>query len=351
MKKFIVLVSLVLVAALVFTACGLANTVKDLAEEEGGEVTLSSADDTDTTQGELADGESIGDSVMEDPTEHLKSVEINGQKYDQKDNIVNILLMGVDSDADRVKNQQGWRSDMLMLVTLDKNTNKITCTSVPRDTRAKVYKLDGDGKIKSEVTEKINHAYAYGGGPTKFSAENAMRCTAELLACDGLINVPIDYYLSIDLDGVPKLANEMGGVEVTLDQNVPEVGKKGETVTLKGETTRKFLQNRYDMDDGETARQRHEQQFIKSLARSIKEMGAAEAAPQLYDTFMKYMRTNMSVDDAVDLAKVLDDTSIDEMQFNVWTEGAPEVIDGVWYYRASQDEIIKQMLEAMYDKV
>jgi LCP family protein required for cell wall assembly len=339
----------------VFAACGLVETVGDLAEDEGGPVVLSSVDAEapvdDAVQGELADGQALGESVTEDPTAHLKNVTIDGQDYEQKENIVNILLLGIDSDAERVKQSQGWRSDMIMLATLDKVTNKVTFTSIPRDTRAKIYKLDGNGTISSEVTEKINHAYAYGGGPSKFSAENAMRCTAELLECGGLINVPIDYYISIDLEGVPKLANEMDGVEVTLDQNVPDVGRKGETVNLKGEKTRKFLQNRYDMDDGERARQRHEQQFIRSLVRKIKDMGAAEAAPQLYDTFIKFMRTNMTVEQTVEFARVLDGSSIDDMQFNLWEEGGAEWIGGVWYYRASQNEIIHQMLDAMYDRV
>jgi LCP family protein required for cell wall assembly len=238
-----------------------------------------------------------------------------------------------------------------MLVTMDRNTNKITCTSIPRDTRADVHKLDGDGNITSTITEKINHAYAYGGGPNKYSAQNAMRGVEELLECGGMINVPINYYISIDLDGVPKLANAIGGVEVTLDQSVPDVGRKGEAVLLKGETTRKFLQNRYDMDDGEFARQKHEQQFIKSLVREIKSMGAVEAAPELYDTFIKFMRTDIGMDEVLSLASVLDDTSIDEMQFNLMQNGNAEVIGGTWYYRASQDEMIKMMLEALYNKV
>lgn len=350
MKKMALLVAVLMLAVMSFTGCSLAGAADDTQQTP---VLLSSTDETPATvDNELSSGESIGQSVDEDANaEEKNTVMLDGKEYRQKENITNILLMGIDSDAERVKNSQGWRSDMLMLVTIDSDTDHITCTSIPRDTRANVYKLDDNGTIVGEVTEKINHAYAYGGGPTKYSAENAMRCTEELLECSDLIDVPINYYISIDLDGIQKLANEMGGVEVTLDQNVPDVGKKGETVLLKGETTRKFLENRHDMSDGELTRQRHEQMFIKSLARSIKEMGAVQAAPELYDTFIKFMRTNLTLDEAVDLAKVLDKTNIDDMTFNVWEQGAPEIISGVWYYRASQDEIIHQMLDAVYDEV
>lgn len=347
MRKIALVTALLLIAAMFAAGCSAAEAAGDQTA-----VNLSSSsEDTAPVLNELSTGENIGQSVNEDANAgEKKIVEVNGEQYIQKENITNILLMGIDSDAQRVKNSQGWRSDMLMLVTIDGNTDHITCTSIPRDTRANVYKLDENGIIKSEVTEKINHAYAYGGGPTKYSAENAMRCTEELLECSGIIDVPIDYYISIDLDGIQKLANEMGGVEVTLDQNVPDVGRKGETVLLKGETTRKFLENRHDMSDGELTRQRHEQMFIKSLVRSIKEMGAVQAAPELYDAFIKFMRTNLTLDEAVDLAKILDKTNIDDMTFNVWEGGAPEIIDGIWYYRSSQEEILMQMLEAMYQK-
>lgn len=351
MKKIAFTMLLLFIATICMTGCSL---VVGSSDQEGQvPVTLSSSEETapEVSQ-ELSTGENIGQLVNEDTNAgEKKVVTINGQEYRQKENITNILLMGIDSDKERVKNAQGWRSDMLMLVTIDRDNNQITCTSIPRDTRANVYKLDSNGKITSEVTEKINHAYSYGGGPSKFSAENAMRCTEELLECSKLLDVPIQYYISIDLDGIEILSDEVGGVEVTLDQNVPDVGKKGETVTLEGATTRKFLENRHDMSDGELTRQKHEQMFIKSLARKIKDMGAVQAAPGLYDMFIKFMRTNLTVDETVDLAKVLDKTKIDDIKFNVWEQGAPEIIGGVWYYRASQEEILNQMLDAIYQKV
>lgn len=346
MRKIALTIALLMLAAVCFAGCG------NSEEAEPAQLTSGDAAELGPVLNELSTGENVGKSVEEDTeTDQKKLVTIGDKNYQQKENITNILLMGIDSDAQRVKNSQGWRSDMLMLVTIDADTNHITCTSIPRDTRANVYKLDDNGTIVTEVTEKINHAYAYGGGPTKHSAENAIRCTEELLECSGLIDVPIDYYISIDLDGIQKLANEMGGIEVTLDQNVPDVGKKGQTVLLKGETTRKFLENRHDMSDGELTRQKHEQMFIKSLAQSIKDMGAVQAAPELYDTFIKFMRTDMPLDEAVDLAKILDNTDINDITFNVWEQGAPEIISGIWYYRASQDEIINQMLAALYDQV
>jgi LCP family protein required for cell wall assembly len=349
MKLTAVCTAVLLAAAL--TGCG-SKAGASGGEEEAQAAVVS----TVTGDGEAVDeglGEDTplaGTSVLSDTNANLGAVEFDGNTYEPKDSILNILLLGIDSDSDRVKNSAGWRSDMIVLVTIDYATNKITCTSVPRDTRAKVYQLDNNGNVTSEKVEKLNHAYAYGGGPTKFSAENAMRATAELLECDGLIHVPINYYISIDLDGLPRLADALDGVEVTLDQNVPDVGKRGETVDLTGSKVRKFLENRHDMDDGEMSRQKHEQDFIKSMAAKIKSMGAAAAAPGLYETFIKFMRTNMELDTVLEVAAALDNANIDDMAFNLMEEAQPEVINGVWYLRASQNEILHQMLDAMYTR-
>ncbi len=337
----VILVVLALVAVYIVAQAGKGDESTDGAEQS----IMSGAESNEELTEETVD-------VNVNPNADKKVVTLDGKTYAQKENMVNILLLGIDSDAERVKNKQGWRSDMIMLCSIDKDTNEVTFTSIPRDTRADVYHVGADGKITGTVTEKLNHAYSYGGGPTKYSAENAMRCTSEFLACGGLINVPIDYYISIDLDGLPKLAAEMGGVEVTLDQSVPDVGGKGDTVSLEGDTVRKFLENRHDMSEGEMTRQLHEQMFIKSLAGEIKDMGAKEAAPELYNTFMKFMRTNMKVDEVLDLAGTLDSVSADNMKFNLMEKGAGEMIGtpAVWSYRASQDEVVRMMLDALYNE-
>ena len=57
--------------------------------------------------------------------------------------------------------------------------------SVPRDTRTKIV---GHG-----TTEKINHAYAYGGPKM---AVNSL---------ENLMSVPVDHYIAINMDGVKQL--------------------------------------------------------------------------------------------------------------------------------------------------
>ena len=66
------------------------------------------------------------------------------------------------------------------------------------------------------------------------------------------------------------LADALGGVEVTLDQDYPDIGSKGDTITLEGNNVRLYLQNRKQMDDGEMSRQKHEQDFMMAIAKKSK---------------------------------------------------------------------------------
>ena len=67
--------------------------------------------------------------------------------------------------------------------------------SVPRDTRAQI--------VGRDSVEKINHAYAYGGPKMAINS------------LEKLMNVPIDHYATINMDGVKELVDQAGGVTVT----------------------------------------------------------------------------------------------------------------------------------------
>lgn len=334
MKKQLILLTVLLAAVLALSACSqAANPAVKLVSGTG--TTISSDGDKTMDYGSIRNITSLGAPVV-----------INNQTYSPKENIVNILLIGVDKDESR---KEVGRADMIMLVTLDFDTDTISCLSIPRDTHAVVYRLDDNGNITGEVLEKLNHAYAYGLGPNKYSAENTMQCTSDFLSIGGKLEVPINYYISIDLDGLSDLADVFGGVEVTLDQDMPWVGSTGETVNLTGITVRHYLENRHDMDDGEVTRQLHEQTFLKALLEEIKEVGAVRNAGQLYTLFTKFVRTNLTLQQVLEYAQILDNVQLGEITFNR-VSGEGTAVDGVWYLEPDLDEAEQLVLSSQYRK-
>ena len=272
----------------------------------------------------------------------------NGSAYVPNQNVINILLLGIDWDASR--KDMGWRSDMNMLCTVDFAQNKISLTSIPRDTRAKVYTVNQkNGEIKSSGLDKINAAYSYGGGPDKFGAENAMRCIGEFTSVNGKYTVPIDYYISIDLQGIPKFASALGGVTVTLDVNFPGLGKKGDTIVLNEKNSRSYLENRKEVG-GEMVRISHEQQYLMAVAQKIKEKGAVASAPALYANLMKFMHTNLSLEQIIALSRVLDNVEVDDITLQTIT-GTFDYIDSISYFIADTEDVESKVVSLMYTSV
>ena len=272
------------------------------------------------------------------------TVRYDGMDWVPRADRINVLLIGVDKDATR--NETG-RSDMLILCSMDPQDGSVSMLTIPRDTRAYVYQVGENGEIAGEQYEKINHAYAYGGGPDRYSAENTMACVSRLLSCGGLLSVPVHNYVSIDLDGLADLADVFGGVEVTFDQTIPGVGQKGETVNLQGPFVRYYLERRHDQLEGEVSRQKHQQTFMKELLRKIKEEGAAAHAPELYSALTQFVRTNLSLGQCLELAGIIDGISVDDIQVSrIVGEGVTE--DGVWYLAPDNEQMTRAVLESQY---
>ncbi len=340
-KKGIVAVALLLVATLGFacftTAC--APLTETIAKAADAELTAS--------------GEEKNGSLAE-------VIEIDGTAYRKKTGVMSILMLGIDWDGTQEKNATGARSDMIMLCTIDTQSGDIFFLSIPRDTRTAVHKVDVQtGAVQDEeYRTKLNHAYVLGGGQDGFGTQNVMRATQELLECDGQLDLPLQSYITIDLAHLPDLADAFGGVEVTLDQDVPGVGSAGETVRLSGENVRLYLQNRKQLEDGEMDRQRHEQTFMKALAKEMKQKGAARSAVQLFMQLKNgVIKSNLDMDQAMELMESLSQApSVDDIKMETLTEteNSWQVHDDpvmgmpIDYFVADEQELKARILELYY---
>lgn len=122
---------------------------------------------------------------------------------------ISIALFGIDSDEVRKAEGGGERSDSIILLSINPDKKKTVMVSIPRDTRADI--------VGHDSVEKINHAYAYGGP------------NMAVKSIEKLMNVPVDHYATMNLDGVEELVDHIGGVKVVSNA----------TFTFKGKTIRK----------------------------------------------------------------------------------------------------------------
>ena len=106
-----------------------------------------------------------------------------GAKYSSK-NIINVLLLGVDSETGKA---EGGRSDAIILLSLNKKTKTITLVSFLRDCYTYM-NING-----SERCCKTNHAYFWGGP------------AALIETLENNYKIEIDHYISVDFKSFPKL--------------------------------------------------------------------------------------------------------------------------------------------------
>ncbi len=259
-------------------------------------------------------------SGIQTPPPEKVTINYNGKTYAKNDNVVNIVFLGIDSEAERGALNH---SDMMIVCAVDTATKKAKLITVPRDIWTDISKIDTKtGKITEMIKQRLNTAYLFGGGPNKYGASNAKACIQNFLErkneletpLDFALDIPIPFFVSIDMDGISKITDAVGGIEVTLDTTIPDVGKKGKQLTLKGQVAEDYLRDRHNSagsDFGRTARQRN---FMILLAKKIKSLGAVEMVTKLFEPFKEYGHTDMNIDQAVAFAKLLSSMDIDTIE-------------------------------------
>lgn len=163
---------------------------------------------------------------------------------------VSILLLGTDTGA--LGRTYKGRTDTMMIMTINPQTKKTTVVSLPRDMKVNI-----PGYAQYSPA-KINAAYAFGG--TKATVNTVQK----------YFNVPVDYYLLVNMGGLEKAINHVGGVTVTSPLTFSYEGysfSKGKSYHMNGKQALAFARMRYDDPHGDYGRQTRQRLIITSLLR------------------------------------------------------------------------------------
>lgn len=198
--------------------------------------------------------------------------------------LTTVLLIGYDHHADGgVEEMHGYSNggqcDFLLLLVVDHVQQKIYPLQIDRDTMAPIYVTDINGKQHWRKSLQICLAHAYGDTREKNNA-NTVLAVETLMG----INAPddgvaINWYLAMDISGISKLNDVLGGVTVTLEDDMTffdPAMTEGATLKLTGKQAEYFCRGRYDVGDQTNAsRMKRHQQFISAasdvLVQKLKE--------------------------------------------------------------------------------
>lgn len=216
------------------------------------------------------------------------------------------LFIGTDksgNEDDEGEEYHGSMADALMLVVVDKEEKTYGILQLNRDTITEVPMLLQDGSANASAQMQLCTAHWYGKDKAA-SCDNTVETVSKMLG-----GLPIDGYYALKMDAMPLLNHEVGGVTVTLEDDMTKLDpamKKGTTLTLTDRQAELLMQSRYTMeDDRNTQRMRRQQIFLKAFMKKIKKQNAGDinATVKLYDRLRPYATTDIKMNDLTALLK------------------------------------------------
>jgi len=226
---------------------------------------------------------------------------------------VTVLVMGLD--------YRDWesgdppRSDTMVLFTLDPVSGTAGMLSIPRDMWVNIPGFD---------YAKINTAYFLGetnnlpGGGPGLAVETV----------EQFLGVPINYYAQVDFSAFVRFIDEIGGVVIDVQEPMTisilgsnkkvdlEVGQ----YTLPGDHALAYARNRHT-DGGDFDRAARTQQVILAVRNRILSFSMLPTlvvkAPALYNELSAGIKTNMTLDEVVKLAWLVQQINSDNIKQGV----------------------------------
>ena len=178
------------------------------------------------------------------------------------------------------------RSDVNILMTVNRDSKKILLTTTPRDSYVPI--ADGGNNQK----DKLTHAGIYGVDSSIHTLEN-------------LYGVEINYYVRLNFTSFLKLIDLLGGVDVYNDQEFTSRHGKFHfpvgNVHLDSEQALGFVRERYSLADGDRDRGRNQQKVIVAIIQKLTSTEALKNYSDILQGLQDSLQTNMPIETMIDL--------------------------------------------------
>ena len=212
-------------------------------------------------------------------------------------NRTNILLLGIDESTER-ENWGTFRTDTMILVSIDFSNNDVCMVSIPRDSYVKIYNANGNVANPSSPYSKINNAFSEGGGAQKKGFEYSIATVEKLMG------VNIGYYCGFNMNVVKEVVNAMGGVDYDVDIEVKMNGRDLHPGMqhLDGQGVLDYCRQRKGSSD--IARIDRQQRMLTAILKQLKDTDQIANIPSIYSAVEANIMTNLSIKQISSLALV-----------------------------------------------
>ena len=277
-------------------------------------------------------------------------INYKGKYYKYNNKIDTYLLLGIDKSGPVEKTTDytdGGQSDVIALFVVDKDAEKFSLITIHRNTMCDVdvYTADNEYKYTANMQLCLQHAFGDGEG---LSCRRTVEAVRRLFD-----NIPIDGYVSLNMDALPIINDAVGGVQVEVldDLNYPSRGVNltaGDIRTLNGDEAYVYIRGR-DVDefDSASARLRRQEQYIASFMTTVRNLpNKTSTISGMYDDIKDYVVTNVLFDDLLSALSEYDLT-----EDNIYSVPG-EVVMGEAYeeYYVDDDALYDLIIEVFYNE-
>ncbi len=204
---------------------------------------------------------------------------------------VNILLTGIDYAPER-EGRNDFRTDTIMMFSVNFATGKVDILSVPRDSYADIAFTD--------KRYKINGAYMSAGGADGKGYECLMQTVSDTIG-----GIPVNYYVAVEMQAVKDIVDILGGVWYDVDYDINMNGRhlsKGYQL-LDGQAVLDYCRARKGITSGtDIDRIDRQQRLLMEVFRQVKKANLLTEMPQIYNTMKERIDTNLTFEQIAALA-------------------------------------------------
>ncbi|MEG1411848.1 MAG: LCP family protein, partial [Terrisporobacter sp.] len=249
------------------------------------------------------------------------------QEIEEK-GITNILLLGTDGR----EGEASYRSDCMMILTIDNDHKSVKVTSLARDTYV---------DIPNQGKGKLNASYFWGKDQLLFKTIKSE------------FGIDIDKYVQIDFEGLVDVINLLDGIEIDLTEaEAKAIKAPGAGVqTLTGEQAISYCRVR-DIDNA-IYRDGRQRKVILSVASKAMSLSVKEY-PKVIETFRPFVTTNIGNVELLAMAQnmrtiISESGEIKQGQFPIIDDvhvkgGSYKDAGWVWLYDKNSVVVLQQFI-------
>ncbi|MBP2620743.1 LCP family glycopolymer transferase CpsA [Streptococcus panodentis] len=206
-----------------------------------------------------------------------RQVETGKRSDSTNADVFNIYVSGIDTYGSISSVS---RSDVNIIMTVNRKTKKVLLTTTPRD--AYVAIADGGGG----QMDKLTHAGIYGVDASVHTLEN-------------LYGIRIDYYVRLNFTSFLKLVDLLGGIDVENDQEFTSAHGNYHfpvgTVHLDSQQALGFVRERYSLEGGDNDRGKNQEKVIEAVIQKLTSTSALKHYNEIISGLQDSVQTNLEL--------------------------------------------------------